>query len=122
MSWWWQAAFGWRDSVLLSFGGRHCIRSPRSQRAIADCAQARCGCGGTMANARNLLKVWLPMYGYPRNAWRRKTHQAVSVAPKKAGVRYTADDRFALTIRLYLEGSKLERVDIDNRRTVSAAP
>lgn len=68
-----------------------------------------------MAKPRSMLKVRLPMYGYPRNAWRRKIHQAVSVALEKADIRYTAKDRFELTIRLYLEGTKLEVVDIDNR-------
>ena len=68
-----------------------------------------------MAKPRRMLKVRLPMYAYPRNTWRRKILRAVSVALEKADIRYAAEDRFELTIRLYLERTKLKMVDIDNR-------
>ena len=68
-----------------------------------------------MAKPRRALKVRLPMYAYPRNAWRRKIHEAVSLALGKAAVQYTAKDRIDLSIRLYFEGAKLKIVDIDNR-------
>ena len=51
-----------------------------------------------MAKPRRTPKIRLPMYAYPRNAWRRKIHQAVSAALEKADIRYTAKDRFELTI------------------------
>jgi hypothetical protein len=68
-----------------------------------------------MSKTRRTVKVRLPMYASPRNAWRRKIHEVVSGTLEQAGIRYTAKDQFDLTIRLYLEDSKLKVVDIDNR-------
>jgi hypothetical protein len=68
-----------------------------------------------MAKPRKMLNVRLPMYAFPRNVGRRRIHKAVSTELEKARIRYSTEDRFELTIRLYLEGTKLEMVDIDNR-------
>lgn len=68
-----------------------------------------------MSKPRGTVRVRLPMYAYPRNAWRRKIHGVVADALEHAGIRYTATDHIALTIRLFLEDTKLKVVDIDNR-------
>lgn len=68
-----------------------------------------------MVKLRRMVKVRLPMYSYPRTAWRRQIHAAVSVALEQTGIHYTTEDRLELDIRLYLEGTKLKMVDVDNR-------
>jgi len=68
-----------------------------------------------MAKSLMKLKVRLPMYGYPRNAWRREIHRVVAEELKSKRVHYKRDDMFDITVRLYFEKAKLEQVDIDNR-------
>lgn len=60
------------------------------------------------------LKVRLPKYHNPRNAWRREIRTAVRAKMKETNVRYTAKDRLEIYLRLYFEESTLSLLDVDN--------
>lgn len=61
------------------------------------------------------LKVRIPPYRTPRNAWRRDIHKAVLESQKKAKVSYGTRDRLEIRARLYLHEHGLFFHDVDNR-------
>jgi len=61
------------------------------------------------------LKVKLPPYETPRNAWRKKIHSAVARSMETANVKYSKDDRLVLEIELYMTERMLGFHDVDNR-------
>ncbi len=68
-----------------------------------------------MAKRSLKLKVRLPKYQYPRNAWRREIRTAVREHMKGKNVRYTSKDKLEIHLRLYFEEPQLSMVDVDNR-------
>lgn len=68
-----------------------------------------------MAKQPLKLKVRLPEYHYPRNAWRREVRTAVRRRMKEKEIRYTNKDKLEIYVRLYFEEPKLSMVDVDNR-------
>lgn len=61
------------------------------------------------------MRVRIPRYRYPRNAWRYDLHAAVIASQAAAGVRYSEDERLEVTVRLYLSERSLRSHDVDNR-------
>lgn len=61
------------------------------------------------------LKVRIPPYRSPRNAWRNKIHACVWKAMERAGVTYRDSDRLEVHVRLYLDPNALTINDVDNR-------
>lgn len=61
------------------------------------------------------LKVRLPSYRYPRNAWRKDIYKIVLKKLQDTNVRYDADTALELHVRLYFKDRKLRIVDVDNR-------
>ena len=61
------------------------------------------------------LKVRLPKYHYPRNAWRREIRSAVRTKMKEKGVRYTSKDKLEIYLRLYFREPDVSKIDVDNR-------
>jgi len=68
-----------------------------------------------MAKPPVKLKVRIPEYRRPRNAWRREIHKVVAEGLNKAGIRYKTTDKLEITARLYFGRNKLRVVDVDNR-------
>ena len=68
-----------------------------------------------MAKRSLKLKVRLPKYQYPRNAWRRAIHKVVTGRMKRTGIRYMGSDRLEVYVRLYFDTRKLRLMDVDNR-------
>lgn len=68
-----------------------------------------------MAKRRMRLRVRIPPYRHPRNAWRELIHsEAVKVAHDR-GVSYQPEDKLELLITLYLDETGLRFHDVDNR-------
>ena len=61
------------------------------------------------------LRVRIPSYRGPRNAWRRRIHVAVLDAQGRSKVRYKAGDRLEILVRVYLPNAALTSNDVDNR-------
>ncbi len=61
------------------------------------------------------LKVRLPPYCHPRNAWRKEIHKAVVKGQKETNVHFCDGDRLELLVRLYFDKVKLSFHDLDNR-------
>lgn len=61
------------------------------------------------------LKIRIPPYSSPRNAWRRQLHKAISAVQRKSLVTYLLTDKLEVEVRLYMKGSALELHDVDNR-------
>ncbi len=61
------------------------------------------------------LKVRLPKYRYPRNAWRRDIRKAVAARMIETKIHYTPKDRLEIYLRLYFREPDLSRIDVDNR-------
>ncbi len=68
-----------------------------------------------MAKQPAKLKVRLPKYHNPRNAWRREIRTAVRDRMKEVNVRYTPKDKLEICLRLYFGEPDLSRIDVDNR-------
>ena len=68
-----------------------------------------------MAKRPLMLKVRLPKYHNPRNAWRREIRTAVRAKMKETNVRYTPKDKLEIYLRLYFKESDLSKIDVDNR-------
>jgi len=68
-----------------------------------------------MAKRRTSIRVRLPPYDRPRNAWRVRLHEAILQAVEARGVVYATDDRLEVRLRLYLPASSLASNDVDNR-------
>jgi Holliday junction resolvase RusA-like endonuclease len=62
-----------------------------------------------------VVRVVLPPYETPRNAWREKIHAAAAASLAAAGVAYSQDDRLRLHVCLHMSESMLWFHDIDNR-------
>jgi len=62
-----------------------------------------------------VVRVTLPPYETPRNAWREKIHAAAAASLAAAGVVYAQDDRLSLHVCLQMSDSMLWFHDIDNR-------
>ena len=68
-----------------------------------------------MAKSRT-VSTMLPTYERDRSQWRRSILRNVLKAAKKAGVRYSSDDRFEVVVLLYLKKGKRHYIhDVDNR-------
>lgn len=63
----------------------------------------------------SLLRIVLPPYETPRNTWREKIHAAASEHMAAAQVAYSAEDRLAVQVCLYMSESMLGFHDVDNR-------
>jgi hypothetical protein len=61
------------------------------------------------------LKVRLPAYQTPRNAWRREIYRVVAERLRKSKVSYQENDRLEIQVRLYLCEMALRFHDVDNR-------
>lgn len=68
-----------------------------------------------MTKPRKTLRIQLPSYLAPRLTWRRRLLSAVRAAKRDRRIVYDKSDRLALSIRLYLIGRNLDRIDVDNR-------
>lgn len=68
-----------------------------------------------MPKPRKTLRIRLLPYLAPRLKWRKSLLSAVRRAKRARGITYDESDRLALTIRLYLVGRNLDRIDVDNR-------
>jgi len=68
-----------------------------------------------MAKRRMSLRVRIPSYRYPRNAWRKLIHAEVTTVAQARGVSYQPEDKFELIITLYLDEIGLRFHDVDNR-------
>ncbi len=64
---------------------------------------------------KKMLKVSLPPYETPRNAWRKKIHKNVALAMHAGNVTYSPGDRFAVEIELHMDEGMLGFHDVDNR-------
>jgi len=61
------------------------------------------------------LKVRLPAYRSPRNAWRKDIHENVTKKLQKRNIHYYTNTPLELHVRLYLKDNKLRFIDVDNR-------
>jgi hypothetical protein len=61
------------------------------------------------------LKVRIPEYKSPRNAWRLGIHEAVLEQQEKKGIKYHSSDKLQVIVKLYLRVRKLLITDVDNR-------
>ena len=68
-----------------------------------------------MAKRRMSLRVRVPAYKHPRNAWRELIHSEVVKVANARGVSYKPDDKLELIITLYLNDTGLRFHDVDNR-------
>lgn len=68
-----------------------------------------------MAKRRQSLRVRIPPYLRPRNAWRESIHAEVMIVANSRGVTYLPEDKLELIITLYLDETALKFHDIDNR-------
>jgi hypothetical protein len=69
-----------------------------------------------MPKRRTKFKCDLPPYVHPRLRWRQLIHQSAHEAFRRQQVhKYTAENRFMLTIRLRMTKSAMAFHDIDNR-------
>jgi Holliday junction resolvase RusA-like endonuclease len=68
-----------------------------------------------MAKQSLSLKVRLPQYRDPRNAWRKKLHASIMTALKDKGIEYDTAQKLELRITLYLAEPHLKFHDVDNR-------
>jgi Holliday junction resolvase RusA-like endonuclease len=68
-----------------------------------------------MAKRPLKLRVRIPQYRAPRNAWRRDLNAAAWEAKDHAGVTYRDTDRLEIHVRLYLKSDALTAHDVDNR-------
>ena len=62
-----------------------------------------------------LVRIALPAWQTPRNAWREGIHAAAAERLAAVGARYGIDDRLALHVCLYMNESMAAFHDIDNR-------
>lgn len=68
-----------------------------------------------MPKKRITLKVRIPPYRSPRNAWRCDLHQVIQATAAKARITYSSSDRLQLKVVLYLGPKALFVHDVDNR-------
>lgn len=68
-----------------------------------------------MAKRKTKLAIRIPPYQSPRNTWRHKIHQIVSLEAERAEVSYRSTDKLQLKVRLYLKDGALFSHDLDNR-------
>lgn len=68
-----------------------------------------------MAKRPLKLKIRIPPYQTPRNAWRKKLHRAVLDVQRKSGVTYSGNDKLEVEVSLYMADIALRFHDIDNR-------
>jgi len=61
------------------------------------------------------LKVRIPEYRAPRQAWRRALWRAVETERRRLGVTYSPDDALEVHLRLYMTPRGLFFHDVDNR-------
>jgi hypothetical protein len=68
-----------------------------------------------MAKRKFKIKFRIPSYVTPRNAWRRRIYNAARTEMLVRRVTYQCDDRLAVEVVLYLEGTAIGFHDVDNR-------
>ena len=68
-----------------------------------------------MAKPRLSLRVRIPAYRAPRNAWRTLINRRVAQEAAARRVRYREGDRLEVHVRLYMDASSLRSHDVDNR-------
>lgn len=68
-----------------------------------------------MSKRRQSLRVRIPPYRPPRNAWRESIHTEILTVAESRGVAYQAEDKLELIITLYLDETGLTLHDVDNR-------
>ena len=68
-----------------------------------------------MAKRRQSLRVLIPPYRHPRNAWRESIHTEVVAAAESRGISYQPEDKLELIITLHLNETGLKYHDVDNR-------
>jgi Holliday junction resolvase RusA-like endonuclease len=61
------------------------------------------------------LRVQLPPYENPRNAWRRLIHKEVVKAARASQTQFSREDRFKVSIQLHMSQRMLGFHDVDNR-------
>lgn len=68
-----------------------------------------------MVKRRTSLRVRIPPYKHPRNAWRELIHSEVIKVAQARGVSYRPEDQLELLVTLYLDETSLRFHDVDNR-------
>lgn len=68
-----------------------------------------------MAKRPLKLKIRIPPYETPRNAWRRKLHACVAAKQRESTVRYRILDRLEIEAMIYMKPVALRKHDVDNR-------
>ena len=68
-----------------------------------------------MPKHKKLLKVRIPPYSYPRNAWRKLINKIVAEKAEKAGIKFAKNDKLEVQVKLYMEKALLKANDVDNR-------
>ena len=68
-----------------------------------------------MAKRPFKLTLRIPPYAHPRNAWRKRLHEAVRRRQRKSPVSYSENDKLEVEVRLYLKNPALSMHDVDNR-------
>lgn len=68
-----------------------------------------------MSKKRTTLKVRIPYYRSPRNAWRSDLYQVFQATAAKLRISYSPSDRLELQVVLYLGPDALFVHDVDNR-------
>ena len=62
------------------------------------------------------MSIRIPEYQNPRNTWRKAVYRAVAERQRKTSVKYTKNDRLAVSIRLYFTNKRAAEIhDVDNR-------
>ena len=68
-----------------------------------------------MAKRRQSLRVRIPPYRHPRNAWRESIHTELVEVAESRGIEYRPEDKLELIVTLYLDEAGLKLHDVDNR-------
>ena len=68
-----------------------------------------------MSKRRQSLRVRIPPYRQPRNAWRESIHAELVAVAESRGVAYQSEDKLELIITLYLDEAGLKLHDVDNQ-------
>jgi len=68
-----------------------------------------------MATRKFKIKFRIPSYAAPRNDWRKRIYKAARTEMRARRVTYRSDDKLAVEVVLYLDGSAIGFHDVDNR-------
>ena len=95
--------------------GRPRVLRPQLRRDSLGGARELHGLPGPVPKRSLKLSARIPPYQAPRNAWRRRIHQAVVEAKARRDISYRPTDRLEVHVRLYMSSGALTSNDVDNR-------